>query len=112
MRFLSGFGLAQFSQTGKELDQPTHGNGKSTRIRLSQICASQEVCTNHLQAIPAGSLKPEHQGGRLKRPLDYLQLAFVNLEIKHLYLTLKLFFRQLLRFVQPGCTVEALTVPA
>jgi hypothetical protein len=53
-----------------------------------------------------------------------LQLALIDFEIKHLpglnvlasqmpfYLTLEVFSRQFLRFVQPGYTVEVLTVPA
>src|SRR6266496_475144 len=84
----------------------------------------QEVRTNHFQAVAAGAVASQHQSRHLERLLDDRDLAFVKLEIDNLpgfgffpcklllHLTPELFFGHLASFVQPGCTIEALPIPA
>jgi len=80
--------------------------------------ACQEIRANHLQRIASGFVGPEHESRDFKRTLDHGQLALVQLKIDDLprlrflagqvaiHFPSKLFFRKLLRFVHPGCTVE------
>src|ERR1039458_8768561 len=86
--------------------------------------ACQEVGADHLQTVPARFVRAKHQGCRLDCLLDDRDLALVHLEVDQfrrllffsgqflLDLPPEVLLRQLTSFVQPGCTIEALPVPA
>jgi len=88
-----------------------------------QVHSRQKIRTDHLQAVASRLVAPEHQTRCFKRLLDDRQLALVGLEIEDLprlsFLpghVLRDFPSELLlgefaSFVQPGCTIESLTVP-
>src|SRR5579864_9503709 len=92
------------------------------RIAAVETSSRQEVRADHLQAIPAPFVATEHQRGRLNCLLDHWDLALVEFEVDDLPrfgvlpgqllfdLSLKFFFGQNLGFVQPGCTIELLTI--
>ena len=80
----------------------------------------QKIGANHLQRITPRFIAAEHERSDIKGALDHRQLALVELEIDDLprlrffagqvpiHFPSKLFLRELLRFVHPGCTVERL----
>ncbi len=99
---------------------------QNLRVAAIHVCPSQKICTNHLQAVAPGLVRPEHQGRDLDRLLDHRELALINLEIDQLrrlavlagqlflHFPLQLRLGHLPGSVQPGCTFEALAlvVPA
>src|ERR1019366_2377903 len=94
------------------------------RVAIVQVRSCKEVGTNHLQTVTARFVRAQHPRCRLDRLLDDRDLALVNLEVDQLRRLLfpsrqfllplppEVLLRQLSSFVQPGCTIEVLTVPA
>src|ERR1019366_1697990 len=94
------------------------------RVAIVQVGASQEVGADHLQTVSARFVRPQHQGCRLDRLLDDWDLALIDFEVDQfrrllfpsrqllLHCPPEVLFRQGASFVQPGCTIEVLTVPA
>ena len=94
-----------------------------TRIPIFKTRPGQEIRTDHLQAISPRFVLTEHESGDLERLLDYRNLALVELELDNLPrlsflarqmlfdFTLESLFRHLFGAVQPGCTIELLSIP-
>src|SRR6266851_943594 len=83
-----------------------------------QFGACEKIRADHLQAVTARLIGPEHQPSNFKGPLDHGQLALIKLEVDNLPrfgffarkmpldLSLELFPGECLGFVHPGCTSE------
>src|SRR5579864_415426 len=94
------------------------------RIAAVETSSCQEIGADHLQTIPPRFVAAEHQSRGLDRLLNDWDLALVEFEVDNLPrfgvlsgqllfdLSLEFLFGQHLGFVQPGCTIEALIVPA
>ena len=54
---------------------------QSLRLSFSEICAGEKIGTDHLQAVAARLVGPEHKADRFKRFLDHGQLTLVKLEV-------------------------------
>lgn len=122
--------LAQASQecllllSGQEREEPRHRKQQGLRISVVQVGARQKVRADHLQAVTSGSVASQHQGRGLDRSFNDRYLALVKFEVDNflglcyfscefaLHGPLKLLLRQLASFVQPGCTIEMLPIPA
>src|SRR5580692_2712290 len=84
--------------------------------------ACQKIRANHFQAVSPGFVTPQHESRRLEGMLQHGQLTFVEFEVNDLprlrflacqvalYFSLECFLRQLLGFVQPGCTIELISI--
>ena len=48
----------------QELEQPCHRLQRKFWVTVVQIRSCQEICTNHLEAVPPGFVRAEHQGCR------------------------------------------------
>ena len=85
--------------------------------------APARKCTDHLEAIAAGLVRPQHQSRCFDRLLDHWNLGLIQLEVDNFprfrfpprqfpfHFSLELIFRQDARFVHPGCTIELLPIP-
>ena len=103
--------------------QSSERRQKSILIPRFQAHSRQKIRADHLQAIPSGLVAPKHQARCLECLLDDRQLALVGLEIEDFPrfrflagqvlrdLPFEFLLGQFARFVQPGCTIEPLTVP-
>src|ERR1700733_2423211 len=84
--------------------------------------ACQKTRANHFQAVSPGFATPQHESRRLEGMLQHGRLTFVEFEVNDLprlrfparkmafYFSLKFFFRQLFGLVQPGCTIEIISI--
>src|SRR5882724_562528 len=97
----------------------------STNSRLLTKCsASEKIGTDHLKAITARLVRPQHQRSRFKSLLDDRYLTLIELEVDDfpglgiparkmsLDFILESFLAHLFCFVQPGCTVKVFSFPA
>src|ERR1017187_2510002 len=109
---------------GQELVVTGNRVEQDLRVAIVQVRASQEVGADHLETVTARFVGSQHQGCRLDRLLDHRDLALVDLEVDQfrrllfpsrqflLHCPPEVLLRQLSSFVQPGCTIEVLSVPA
>ena len=74
--------------TGQEFEELGYGVQQYLRIAVVQVCARQEIRTDHLQTVAAGFVSSQHQGRRVDRLLDHRNLALVDLEIDNGIITL------------------------
>src|SRR5208282_505643 len=93
------------------------------RVAVVQVCSCKEIGADHFQAVAARFVRAQHPRCRLDRLLDDRDLALVDLEVDQfrrlrflsrqflLHLPPEVLLRQSASFVQPGCTIEVLTVP-
>jgi hypothetical protein len=73
-----------FLLSGKELEKLLDRLQQYFRIYVLEVCSREEICANHLQAIPPGLVRAQHQGGCLKCLLDHRNLSLVELEVDNL----------------------------
>src|SRR5579864_7278163 len=95
---------------------------QQSRLTAVQVRTGQKIRANHLETVAARFIAAEHQSRGLDRLLDDWELALVEFEVDNLPrfgvlsrqllldLSLEFFFRQNLGLVQPGCTIELLTI--
>src|SRR5579864_6528455 len=95
---------------------------QQSRLTAVQVRTGQKIRADHFQTISSRFIAAEHQSRGLDRLLDDWELALVEFEVDDLPrfgvlsgqllfdLSLEFFFGQNLGFVQPGCTIELLTV--
>jgi hypothetical protein len=68
----------------KETEEPRQRIQQYVWFPTIEICHSQEIRANHLEALAPGFIGSQHQTGRLNRLLNLRNLALVRLEIDDL----------------------------
>src|SRR5712675_580455 len=116
--YSSGFSLSLGCLRGRRIEIHWAVDSRTLRTALFKPGTCEKIRTDHLQAVTARFIGPQHQTGSFKGFLDHGQLALINLEVDNFPrlrffagqmpfdLSFKPLLGQFLGFVQPGCTIE------